>query len=563
MNHNIDFEKLEPVIKDTMYRYVAIPSFTDTPGELEVEPFFTELMESFPYFQEHPEDFGIYKIPGDHLGRSVFWALVRGNDPNTVCMVHHYDVVGLEDFRNLKDYALLPDELHKMLEQNRDMLSDEAKADLDSGEFIFCKGGCDMKAGGSIQFTLLNEYGKMALAGSPIQGNVLVIAVPDEENLSSGMRGAATLMAELKEKNGFEYKIMINSEPHQRRDPERGVFSLGTVGKLLPFVYARGSMSHVGKVFEGLNPVNILSEIQRRTELNMDLSDVVETGQDSAEASPPPTWIYFKDSKEVYDVSMPINAYGCISILSLTSSPGEILGKIKKISEEAFRDIIQEMNHAYHTFLSNSKRPIKDLPWEVKVSSFAELLEEATRDHGDEFIHKYEEKVGELLSDFNSAKRSIINCNYELVNFVYDYVNDDSPRVVYGLVPPYYPCVSNLDYEKKDEKISGLYEYLNNYSKASFNQEYIKEYFFSGICDLSYIDMADPESVRASIVESMPLFGSFYDIPLEDIHKISMPGINIGPWGKDFHKLAERVLAEDLYKKTPRILDAAVKYILD
>lgn len=55
----------------------------------------------------------------------------------------------------------------------------------------------------------------------------------------------------------------------------------------------------------------------------------------------------------------------------------------------------------------------------------------------------------------------------------------------------------------------------------------------------------------------MPLFGDYYDVPFEAIKEISMAGINIGPWGKDFHKLTERVNKEDLYERTPRILDAA------
>ena len=561
MNNNINFENIASDIKSILYEYVAIGSFSDTEHEREVEPFFVNLMESYPYYKEHPDHFGVFKIPGDHLDRGVCWAFVKGDGEDTVCMVHHYDVVGVEDFKTLKEYALLPDKLHEMLEKNRDMLSDEAKMDLDSGDFLFCKGGCDMKAGGSIQFALMKEYGNLALKGE-LKGNILVVSVPDEENLSAGMRGAATLLAELKEKYNLNYKLMINSEPHQRRETSVGVFSLGTVGKVMPFVFVRGSMSHVGKVFEGLNPVIILSEIERRTELNMDFTDVVETDSDSSECSPPPTWIYMKDSKEVYDVSMPLNAYGCISILNLTSSPMEVLEKLKTICVDSFNQVISEANDAYHTFLSNSKRPQADLPWKSLVSSFDELLGEAKKDHGEEFEKLYEAKVKELLEDFNSARRSIINCNYELVSFVFDYVDNSAPRVVYGLVPPYYPCVSNLDFEKINQDIKDLYPVLLEYTRDNFNQEYIKEYFFSGICDLSYIDMKDAQGTRKALKESMPLFGDFYDIPLEDIEKISMPGINIGPWGKDFHKLSERVLTEDVYYRTPRILDRAVKYIL-
>ena len=80
------------------------------------------------------------------------------------------------------------------------------------------------------------------------EGNVIVIGVPDEENLSAGMRAADRLLAQLKEEYGLEYLMMINSEPHQRKDFSKGVFSEGTVGKMMPFVYVRGFLSHAGKV---------------------------------------------------------------------------------------------------------------------------------------------------------------------------------------------------------------------------------------------------------------------------------------------------------------------------
>ncbi len=38
--------------------------------------------------------------------------------------------------------------------------------------------------------------------------------------------------------------------------------------------------------------------------------------------------------------------------------------------------------------------------------------------------------------------------------------------------------------------------------------------------------------------------------------------INIGPWGKDFHKMTERVNKEDLYVRTPMIINKAISLIL-
>ena len=103
-----------------------------------------------------------------------------------------------------------------------------------------------MKGGGAVQISLLERYSRL----KAFKGNVIVIAVPDEENLSAGMRSAVKHLADLKKQYDLNYKIMINSEPHQRKDPARGVFSEGSVGKIMPFIYVRGYLSHIGKVFE-------------------------------------------------------------------------------------------------------------------------------------------------------------------------------------------------------------------------------------------------------------------------------------------------------------------------
>ena len=167
--------------------------------------------------------------------------------------VHHNDVVEIEDFKLLKSYAFSPDELAEELMKIRDSLPKDAQKDLEEGTFLFGRGGADMKGGGSIQLALLERYSRM----EHFRGNVIIIAVPDEENLSAGMRAGVELLAELKDRYKLNYKIMINSEPHQRKDFSQGIFSEGSVGKIMPFIYVRGYLSHIGKVFEGFNPLNL------------------------------------------------------------------------------------------------------------------------------------------------------------------------------------------------------------------------------------------------------------------------------------------------------------------
>lgn len=155
-----------------------------------------------------------------------------------------------------------------------------------------------------------------------------------------------------------------------------------------------------------------------------------------------------------------------------------------------------------------------------------------------------------------------IDSNFKLIDIIFDFIKDISPKVVYGLIPHYYPSVANISFDSLDSNIRDLSEILSKYSESQFGMSYQKEYYYTGISDLSYTSIENVAAVKKSMEEYMPLFGNIYDLPLEEIGYISMPCINIGPWGKDFHKLTERVNTEDLLVRTPKLLDKAIKTIL-
>ena len=540
-------------IENILYPYIAVESITGTTAERKAESFLLNYFKDIDYFKKNPQHFGSYKINKDPLERAVCYAMVKGEGNDTVVFIHHYDVVDTEDFKLLKPYAYCPQELELQLFKIKETLSEECKTDLESREFLFGRGTADMKGGGAVQLALLKEYSEKL----KLKGNVLLIAVPDEENLSSGMRTAVTLLDELKKQYALSYMLMINSEPHQRKSKEIGVFSEGSVGKLMPFVYVRGYLSHIGKVFEGFNPTNLLCEIVRRTELNLELSDSV-----NSETSPPPTWLYLKDNKQHYDVSMPLSASGCFSILTLKKTPAEILDKVTNICNEAFDKIILEMNEIYSNFKQGMGEDFSVLPWKSQVITFKNLYYEALNKHGDVFKRYYEHKLKELIANLNCGKISMLQSSFNLIEAIYDYIDDLSPRVVIGLNPPYYPSVSNIFFENLTSKVENLSEKLKNYSKETFGQNYKTELFFTGISDLSYTSIQNSSNVIKILEESMPLYGHYYEIPIDCIERVSMPCINIGPWGKDFHKLTERVCKEDLFYRTPKIIDHAVAHLL-
>lgn len=552
---NIDniLKGIEKDIEDILFAYVKTESFTNTINEKKAEEFFLDYFSKIPYFKNTPGSYGIYEIENDALNRNVSYAFLKGRGQDTIVFIHHNDIVGVEDFKLLKKYAFSPEELKAQLLRIKNTLSEDAKKDLEDDTFIFGRGVCDMKGGGSIQIALLKRYSEL----KNFNGNIVLIAVPDEENLSAGMRSAVRLLSELQDKYNLKYKLMINTEPHQRKDDETGVFSEGSVGKIMPFVYVRGYLAHAGKVFEGLNPIHIMSKIVSRTELNMDFSDV-----EGKEAAPPPTWLYLKDSKEQYDVSMPLSVKGCFGILTLNQTPQSILEKVKNICEESFDEVIDDMNNSFRRFAKATGLPLKYLQWESKVVNFQELFREAEAAYGNEFIREYNKELEILGQKLKGNEISIIHCNFELIEFIYGYIDDIKPRIVYGLIPPYYPNVSNLFIDDLDENVSSLSDNLKKFTQEEFNQNYNTEYFYTGISDLSYSSIEKSGEIYKALEESMPLLGQFYDVPVELIEKISMPCINIGPWGKDFHKMTERVNKEDLYVRTPMIINKAISLIL-
>lgn len=542
-------EGLEKEIEDIFYPMVKVKSDTNTIYEKNMEDFYKELFNNIEYYKQRPDYYGFYPIDNDPLGRTVFWALVKGTGKDTIILINHYDVVDVEDFKTLKDYAFSPKELETELLSIKKDLPEEAREDLESGEYIFGRGTADMKAGAAIQLALLKRYSKM----KNLDGNILYLSVPDEENLSAGMRGALELLDQLKQKFDLEYMLTINSEPHQRIKKDTGIISEGSVGKIMPFIYVRGYLSHAGKVFEGFNPVSLLARIVSKTELNLELSDFIKK-----EASPPPTWLQFKDSKTHYDVSMPLGAYGYMSVLTLNKEPFVVIDAIKKICMEAFSELIDYMNREYEKLCHNIGRTYNPLPWKPKVVTYKELCDEANENYPDVFAEKYNEALTEAERKVITGQKSMADVNFDLVERIFDFIDDLSPRVVIGLAPPYYPNVSNINMENLDTRIKNISDEIIRYAMDEFQQPYEREYYFTGISDLSYTNIKNGEKVAQSLKGNMPLYGAIYSIPFDKIERCSMPSINIGPWGKDFHKLTERVLKEDMFYRTPRILNHVI-----
>lgn len=209
-----------------------------------------------------------------------------------------------------------------------------------------------------------------------------------------------------------------------------------------------------------------------------------------------------------------------------------------------------------------SGKELEELTWEPNVKLYGDLYNEALRDSGEEFTKALGALMEEIKKDFNNSELSIIDGAYQIIEKTLEYVNDLSPTVVIALSPPYYPNTNNKMVAKKCVEINKSVESLVDFAKDEWNQDYFVQNYFTGISDLSYAMFeADRENIDY-IEDNMLMWKDIYYIPLDLIKELSVPVMNIGPWGKDFHKYTERVLMEDLFKRTPVLIDRFIRELL-
>ena len=531
---------------------VGIKSDTGTRLEIDIENHIYNWLKGLEYFKNNPENLGLYKVPKDTLDRSIIWALRKGKGKRTIILMNHHDVVNSDDYGLLASYAYNPKILMKELKNIS--LPRDVMDDLEGGDWIFGRGTADMKAGAAIQLALIDKYSRL----KDFNGNVLLLSVPDEESLSAGMMGSVSLLNNLKNKHNLIYDLAINSEPHQREEKNVGVIHRGSVGKIMPVIYVGGKQVHVGNVFDGFNPISLLSRIADEVELNPSLSDSAH-----GEVSPPPSFMYFRDLKRTYDVSLPNSAVGYFTILTLRSSSKDIIDKLKNIAIKASKDTINKILSRHKEYMKKVGLSYKESQWNVRVRTFAQLYEEAKEIGGESFIQDYNNTIDKLKRDIENKSIGLDNATILLIEKTLQYVNNMDCSVIIGFIPPYYPHISNKDFDSLPLYIDRLGMQINYFTIDKWNEEYVCQNYFMGISDMSYFYINKQQDETSYLGSNMPLWNRVYSIPFEEIEKLSIPVINIGPWGKDLHKFTERVYKRDLLERTPMIIEHVIDYIFN
>jgi arginine utilization protein RocB len=293
----------------------------------------------------------------------------------------------------------------------------------------------------------------------------------------------------------------------------------------MPLYLCVGRESHVGEYYEGLNSTLIASY------LNISLDggkDTIETR--GGETFQPQACLRMRDLRTRYAVTLPERTVLYYNCLTVAKTPETVLGEMKEKAERAMK---AALSHVDRTNL------------EPRVLTVSEVLDRAAGAVGSR------ERLFETLLPQVTASDERER-NIEFLSLALDLTGEKGPLVVAGFVPPFYPPRVNENgsvHERATRHAAGVIkEKLGRLGLALTETE-----IFQGITDLSFTGFRGRAEELAPLSANTPLWGKNYALPLEDLQKIDIPCVLLGPIGKDAHKATERVELDYSFNVLPSL----------
>ncbi|MBP7110038.1 MAG: M20/M25/M40 family metallo-hydrolase [Firmicutes bacterium] len=530
---------------------VRLRSVVGTEGELGITLWIKDRLSGLPYFAMNPDRLVFEAIPGDKLGRGSLMAIFEAARPTSdaVLLIGHTDTVGLSDYAAAEPFATDPSLLPQALQAME--LDAEAKADLESGDYLFGRGIFDMKAGVAALMLLAEE---LSCKAGDLAANFVFAFVPDEEGGSLGMLTAVRRLALLSKERGWSFNAAIDTDYMTGRfneDHAKYVY-LGTVGKLLPSIYVHGSPTHVGEAFGGMDANFLAAAIMHSIDMDPGLCD--ELG---GEATQPPISLRMRDLKEEYSVQTTDGAFLYFNYATHASTPDEVMAKLKARIEAVMESAAAELarRSMEHSALSGAVR--KRAYRVPSVMSYDELLSCVRKHLGeglDEVISGFVKGAGMSYTDPRDFSLA-------LVREVHRYLPDQGPKAVIFFSPPYYPHITAEAADLKAQRLIQAASGAVEEARVRFPYEIGTRKFYPYISDLSYCRLPAKKGAVEALVENMPAWPEKYVLPLQDIATLDMPVINIGPYGKDAHRPTERLCRDYSLDAMPFILKRVLELL--
>ncbi|MEB8093186.1 M20/M25/M40 family metallo-hydrolase [Mammaliicoccus lentus] len=512
-------------------KLVSHASITHSEGEKTFPYFLMNEYLKLDYFKSR-EDQIILQPTGD--GRNAVLAYYKApNSKKTLICISHYDTVGIDDFSEYKMHAFEMDKLTEIFKENDKYLSEDAKEDIKTGDYLFGRGSMDMKPGLMIHMSTLEKaiYESWDI-------NIIVVSVPDEEVGSLGILKAVEKLNQLRKEDQLEFELHLNSEPtfsQAEKDSNHYIYS-GTIGKIMPSVLCYGKETHVGQPTQGLSSNYIQSFINKEMEYNPTFKEEYKE-----ETTPLPVSLMSRDIKEHYDVQTPFRTVALYNIFLFNKNAEDVFKTFNSIVEKA----VKECEETYQNIIKNEGQSRKI---NINIMTFKELKLTAIEEFGEAHVNLIIEQIINQISDERAQA-------IEIADQLMHMLKNLGPTVITFFAPPYYPAA----HSSEDSFIDEIVETVSQKSLEQFDRTSKRQYFFNGISDLSYAKYRQDDDGFESYIEQTPNFNQSYFIPFHDIKEISAPVLNIGPIGKDAHQVTERIHTKSAFEEIPYLIEHVIK----
>ncbi len=504
------------------------PSVTGTSDEAAFGPWLAGELKADPAFR----DALIWTMPvGVNDPRQCVAMLLRRSGARTVILTGHYDTVSIEDYGSLRGLATEPEGLAAALSAQLADHADtpaarRAAADLASADFLPGRGLLDMKAGLAAGLAVCAAFA----AAHEAEGNLLFIAVPDEENNSAGAQCAAQALPGIAREHGLDWVAVVNLDAiaDDGAGEDGRAIALGTVGKLLPTAFVVGVPTHSGFPRNGINAGALAGAIAARVEWSSELTD--ET------VGTPPSLLSLRDGKLGYDVTTPSTAFATFNVLSFRRKPDEVMQRFESLCAQASTAYLAEL----------CERAGAVLPETIPVLRY-ETVEAAalSRDH------RNREGLRDAARALAGEHRSLPEKCRRLTETAWMLSGLSGPAVLIGFGSiPYLP--TDLSASPAARR---LRDAAGQVAAAAAQQHGVSVRcvnYFPAISDMSFFGEADEADLRV-VAANTPMWREELRWPASG-GIAGIPTINLGPWGRDYHTPLERLHVPYAFDTLPQLL---------
>lgn len=527
---------------------VRVRAFSPTTDERTVVEAIRELLVADGL--EHAyTSIGLDPLEGDAFERRNVFAFVRGQSPDTLVLLGHFDTVSTADYGPLEPWATDPGGLAARVDKLA-ALTPGLQSDLDThpGDWLFGRGAIDMKSGVAANLAVIRRIAAAAARGERLPISVLFLATPDEENESAGVLQAVRYLLRLRAAEGLSYLGAVDTDyttAEYAGDPHRYVYT-GTIGKLLPSFFVVGRESHVGDPFDGVDANLLAAELIRDLSMNDDLCDRVR-----GQATPPPVTLKAADLKARYDVQLPFAAYFYLNVLTFTTDPGTLLRRVRLSAEASLARALERLDECEARWRAGEHDITRAgrLPRTGAVFTYSELRARAEAQVGREQVEReLTEEWQRWPAAIDKRERSL-----HLVRRLWTQSGERGPAVVIYYSPPYYPHVAAAP--------GALHEAVHGVIRAHPELALVEREFYPYISDVSYLRL-DADADTTALTANMPVWQppdaaprpGAYSLPLDAIRALDLPVVNLGPYGHGAHQRGERVLMSYSFGVLPQLI---------